>query len=1031
MKRPDLRDTASKEKAIQFESQQFDKYYTWLQEHMPDSFFEEINPEYYTLIAHYLMGFPLQDYFCKVELKETAFVLALDSPEVDMNILRNFNLYGIKNYKTFLSNSAPPFPNVKQRLRIAIIHFTSVDEGASKAQDASLSTPQDLDRVHSQIQQLMPEFTKESLKNLIYSMDPLFLRSLSTERLTLALSMFFRAWTRDYCQYEVRRQDDWKKKVAGTPSLQIVFAWRSVPKYRFLFRLAKLMYRHNLCMVHVNATYIDPYKPHSILMMSVGLHGITGKAAWEETDIDDFLRELVTLKYFPDGDEIEKSFVKTRLIRGNLGNFLRAMISFIHQTLVHIDPNAYTPFRIEEGLCRHPKLTLQICRIFELKFHFEHADKKKYSQEKEDLLLQIDHLDTGNEETDKRHKNILKQAAYFIDFCLKTNFYRNNKSALSFRLNPRYLDFVPYDREALFPELPYAIFFVHGMHFIGFHIRFKDLARGGLRTVFPQHHDQTVAERNQVFIECYNLAYTQQKKNKDIPEGGAKGVIFLEPYSHLLSEIEIYRKELTVAGKDKDTIAATLQVFEQEQKEQYLYQTQRSFIYNLVTLVNCHDDGTLRAKNVVDYWKRPEYIYLGPDENMHNTMIKWIAAYSEKCNYKPGVAFISSKPSIGINHKEYGVTSFGVNVYMREVLHFLGIDPEKDPFSVKISGGPDGDVAGNQILNLKRYFPKTAKLLAITDVSGTIFDPEGLDLDALATLFHQSKPIAAYPVKKLSDQGFLLNLQVKKAETTYTQKTLCHRKEKGKLKEDWLPGSQMNHLFRHNLHQTKADIFIPAGGRPRTLNQRNYTDFLDTNGEPTARAIVEGANLYLTPSARRALEKIGVIIIKDSSANKGGVICSSMEVLFGLTMTSEEFLAHKETLMQQTLQIIEEKARDEAQLLLKTHAETKHYLTDISEQISERINFYTFQLLDYLEKALLPSHPEDPLIKALLNFCPPLLAEEYRNQILQKVPVIHKKAIIACYLASRLVYKKSLLWSPSVVDVLPLIATDPIINPSQ
>ena len=57
-------------------------------------------------------------------------------------------------------------------------------------------------------------------------------------------------------------------------------------------------------------------------------------------------------------------------------------------------------------------------------------------------------------------------------------------------------------------------------------ICFKDLSRGGLRTVFPQRYEQMVAERNNVFLGCYNLAFTQQKKNKDIPEGGSKGVIF-------------------------------------------------------------------------------------------------------------------------------------------------------------------------------------------------------------------------------------------------------------------------------------------------------------------------------------------------------------------------------------------------------------------------------------------------------------------------------------------------------------------------
>ena len=73
-----------------------------------------------------------------------------------------------------------------------------------------------------------------------------------------------------------------------------------------------------------------------------------------------------------------------------------------------------------------------------------------------------------------------------IQHTLKTNFYRMNYTAISFRLDPKYLDDIPFERSKKFPELPYAIFFIKGMHFFGFHIRFKDLARGGLRTVFPR-----------------------------------------------------------------------------------------------------------------------------------------------------------------------------------------------------------------------------------------------------------------------------------------------------------------------------------------------------------------------------------------------------------------------------------------------------------------------------------------------------------------------------------------------------------------
>jgi glutamate dehydrogenase len=289
------------------------------------------------------------------------------------------------------------------------------------------------------------------------------------------------------------------------------------------------------------------------------------------------------------------------------------------------------------------------------------------------------------------------------------------------------------------------------------------------------------------------------------------------------------------------------------------------------------------------------------------------------------------------------------------------------------------------------------------------------------------KPLRYYPPEKLNEGGFLLDTFTKREQTAYAQQTACYRKVEGKVVEEWLSGNEMNNLLRHNVHQVKADVFIPGGGRPRTLNEHNVQEFFDSAGKPTARAIVEGANLYLTPFARRALEKAGVIIIKDSSANKGGVICSSFEVLTSLALSEEEFFKEKATIVSEILNIIKSRAREEASLLLRTHKEKGFFLTDISEWISERINLYKDELMAYLKPIVLSHDPSDPLIRCLLNYCPPLLRSRYQKRILSEVPDVHKKAIIACHIASRLVYYRGLDWSPSLIDVLPLVIQDPLI----
>lgn len=954
----------SLKKAIASEAESFEKAYLWLSEHMPPKFFKETDEETRIVIARNLLSFDLQNHFIAIQFEKKVIVLCDDGPDADLKVLKNYTHIAIRYYRAFVSNEPPP--KGTKPLRIALLHSCE-------------------DQINDRFQSSMPK-----------------------ERFDRAMKLVAKAKTTDECQYELRKNEDWKK--TGAPSLQLLLAWKNVPKAGFLYRLSKIIYHHHLSLQKVAAAYIDPYSTESVLVLSLGLHGVKGDAAWKESDIDDFLREIVLTKYFRVTDPIEATFTLPRLLTGNEAHLVRTMVSFVHQVLVYSDPNLYSYDNVIEGLCRHPELTVELCRMFQAKFEPNNCDLSRYESMRDDWLKLVDKLDTGQAVNDLRRKTILKQALSFIQHTLKTNFYRPNKSAFAFRLDPHYLD------KEKFPETPYAVFFIRGMYFIGFNVRFKDLARGGVRTVIPERMETFLAERNTIFSEAYNLALTQQKKNKDIPEGGSKTAILLEPFEVFSKEEEIYKQEM---GTEK------LDVYRKEQKQAYLFASQRSFIESFMTLINCDETGKLLDKDVIDYWKRPEYIYLGPDENMFNDMLTWISSYAVACHYKPGRSFISGRPGGGINHKEVGVTSYGVNVYMEETLRFLGIDPKKTPFTVKISGGPDGDVAGNQILNLYKYYPKTAKLLALTDVSGTIYDPNGLDLKEMAELFHKVLPIRSYPPEKLSEGGFLLDLKTMRDESTYAKQTLCWRKKGNKLVQDWLSGNEMNHLYKTNVHHVITDVFVPGGGRPRTLNESNYTSYLNDSGKPTSKAIVEGANLYLTAGARRSLEKLGTLIMKDSSCNKGGVICSSFEVLASLCMSEEEFAKEKPQYVKEVLEIIRKAALNEARLLLDTHKNTGAFLTDISEKISEKINLFKYQLLEHFEATDLPKDPSHPLLKCLLAYCPPLIRTQYRKELFA-IPEIHKKAVIAAYLGAHLVYTRGLDWSPTIAEVLPVILTLPI-----
>lgn len=332
-----------------------------------------------------------------------------------------------------------------------------------------------------------------------------------------------------------------------------------------------------------------------------------------------------------------------------------------------------------------------------------------------------------------------------------------------------------------------------------------------------------------------------------------------------------------------------------------------------------------------------------------------------------------------INHKEYGVTSEGVNVFLDVALRqVLNIDPNRDSFTVKITGGPDGDVAGNEIKILLREYGDNAKIVGVADHSGCAEDPDGLDHEELMRLFRTSKCISHFSKAKLGSQGVL--------QTVDTPEGVKAR------------NSMHNRL--------EADAFIPCGGRPNTIDITNYKHFLKEDGTASAPLIVEGANLFTTAEAREALYKdAGVVIVKDSSANKGGVITSSYEICAAMLLSEDEFFKNKEKIVAEVLEKLRGFAKREAVLLLREFDEYDGVsLPGVSQIISDCINVTT----DALSSALDTLSDEDleallPLFRAHL---PKTIADLSFDKVHERVPDQYIKNAIASCLASKMVYKE-------------------------
>lgn len=202
----------------------------------------------------------------------------------------------------------------------------------------------------------------------------------------------------------------------------------------------------------------------------------------------------------------------------------------------------------------------------------------------------------------------------------------------------------------------------------------------------------------------------------------------------------------------------------------------------------------------------------------------------------------------GIPH-ELGTTGYGVSVALRTTIDFLkeskrkglkpsrpfidltnSLDTKSNDIKVVIQGfGNVGSFTAKFLNDLN------IKVIGVSDVSGFVFDDNGLDIPQL-----------------MSDM-----------------------KDKSKL-SDLLDKQQQQHLYnildKDEIFNVDSDIFIPAA-LTGVINDKTASKLLEHN----VKIIVEGANIPTTTSADQYLVNNNILIIPDFLANSGGVIGSFVE----------------------------------------------------------------------------------------------------------------------------------------------------------
>ena len=600
---------------------------------------------------------------------------------------------------------------------------------------------------------------------------------------------------------------------------------------------------------------------------------------------------------------------------------------------------AYTLERVLEAIKQNPPVFKSIYEHFESKLlpNLDARNTDLLRKAAEERICQQVEIDMD--------RQILRFLLVFNDAILKTNFYFACKRSLAFRLLPDFLEPPEY------PEKPYGVFYILGAEFKGFHVRFRDVARGGIRIIRSTDQENYEGNSDAIFDENYNLAGTQQFKNKDIPEGGSKGAMLL----HLNA---------------------------QDHPEEAF----QKYIDGILDLILPNDA-------LVDYYDREEILFLGPDEGTAELM-DWAAVRAKERGYKFWKSFSTGKSleKGGIPHDVYGMTTNSVHQYALKIMEKLGL--EESRMTKVQTGGPDGDLGSNEILISKD------RTIAIVDGSGVIYDPEGLDRGELVRLATKRQMIHAFDRSKFSPGGYMV--LVSDHNVTLPD---------GKIVQD---GTSFRNSF-HLLKEIRADFFIPCGGRPKSIHIGNWTDMLDDRGQVRFKYIVEGANLFITQDARLRLEERSAIIFKDASANKGGVTSSSLEVFSSLALTDRQFEEwmcvedgrdpeFREKYVRQVLDIIRQNAVNEFELIWRENKASGIKKSILTDRISQKINFLT----DRIQESDLYEN-QNLRRKVLSMHAPPILLEWLGiENVIQNLPDIYLRAAFASHLASCYVYRYGL-----------------------
>lgn len=512
---------------------------------------------------------------------------------------------------------------------------------------------------------------------------------------------------------------------------------------------------------------------------------------------------------------------------------LRAISRYLQQAGL-----SYSQTYIAEVLLAQTDIAKAIVDVFEAKFR---PDRTGDRGAKVDALVKT--LDASLDALALLdHDRILRSFAAVVAACVRTNAYTptgpfapGSTSALALKLHPRELDFLPAPRPAVET-------FVHAVQVEGTHLRFADVARGGLRW----------SDRREDFrTEVLGLVKAQMVKNTVIVPSGAKGG-FVPQH---LPDPRIDRGAWLAAGK-----AA--------------YQT---FIRALLSITdNIVDGEVVTPPGIVRHDTDDPYLVVAAD--------KGTASFSDVANaialeesFWLGDAFASGG-SNGYDHKAMGITARGAWESTKHHFATFGIDCQSQDFTCVGIGDMSGDVFGNGMLASEH-----TRLVAAFDHRHIFVDP---DPDA-ASSYAERKRLFELPSSSWADYDPAL-ISAGGGVFARTAKSIAITAEMAAALglADTVTSLTPDELISavlcapvDLLWNGGIGTYVKASSETHAAVGDKANDHVRVDGRQVrARCAVEGGNLGWTQAGRVEYSHHGGVINTDFIDNSAGVDTSDHEV---------------------------------------------------------------------------------------------------------------------------------------------------------